>query len=344
MSEQPSLLTPILLTRNAALIVDHCIGVQAGDLCLVICDKNRWPEGEAIAGVALARGATPLLMDVSSEVASYYATHQRPEPPDHMAAAFAASTFVFGAADVEYCHLLGHTEKNQAAQAGGMQYVIVEEDMSSWTTTPEDIDLFVERTFKVTELVSKGRWVQVTTQKGTNTRFKLKPGRKVWSFAARTSERREAPIVPNYAESACVPWEGTMEGRAVIDGYIISVGADHRDDPVELIIKKGRAVEVNGGPASARLRAIMAAADENANNMAECGICTSHREKRSYEYEYGAPGHFSYGAWGTTHFAVGHSHTIGGEVHSKIHLDCQMFDTTVYVDDVCVMENGIYKF
>ena len=123
MSEQPSLLTPILLTRSAALIVDHCIGVQAGDRCLVICDKNRWPEGEAIAGVVLARGAIPLLMDVSSEVARYYATHQRPEPPDHMAAAFAASTFVFGAADVEYCHLLGHTEKNQAAQAGGMQYL-----------------------------------------------------------------------------------------------------------------------------------------------------------------------------------------------------------------------------
>ena len=59
MSEQTPLLTPILLTRSAALVVDYCIGVQAGDLCLVICDKNRWPEGEAIAGAVLAarRGA-----------------------------------------------------------------------------------------------------------------------------------------------------------------------------------------------------------------------------------------------------------------------------------------------
>jgi len=344
MSIQPPLLTPILLTRSAELIVDHCIGIQGGDRCLVISDKNRWPEGEAIAGVILARGATPLLMDVSSEVALYYATHQRPEPPDHMAAAFAASTFVIGVADMQYIHLLGHTEKNQAAQASGMQYVLVEEDMSSWTTTLEDIDLFVERTFKIAEMLRKGKWVHVTTQKGTDAKFKLKPGRKVWTFAAKTSERREALIVPNYAETACVPMEGTMEGRAVIDGYIISVGADHRDDQVELVIKKGRAEEVNGGPAAARLRAIMEAADENANNMAECGICTSHREKRSYEYEYGVPGHFSYGAWGTTHFAVGHSHTIGGDVQSKIHLDCQMYDTTVYVDDECVMENGEYTF
>ncbi|MBU05795.1 MAG: hypothetical protein CL877_07580 [Dehalococcoidales bacterium] len=343
MSVQPALLTPILLTRSAALIIDHCIGVQAGDRCLVVCDKARWPEGEVIAGVVLARGATPLLLDVSNEVARYYVTHQRPEPPDHMAAAFAASTFVFAVADAEYCHLLGHTEKNQAAQAAGMQYVVVEEDMSSWTTTPEDIDVFVERNFKVTELLRQGKWVHVTTQKGTDARFKLKPGRKVWNFAAKTSERREALIVPNYAESACVPWEGTMEGRAIIDGYVIGVGPDHRDDPVEFIIEKGRAVEVNGGDGAAKLRAIMEAADENANNMAECGICTSHREKRAYEYEHGVPGHFSYGAWGTTHFAVGHSHTIGGDVHSKIHLDCQMYDVTVYVDDVCVMENGDYR-
>jgi leucyl aminopeptidase (aminopeptidase T) len=257
-----------------------------------------------------------------------------------MAAAFAASTFVFSVADVEYCHLLGHTEKNQAAQARGMQYVLVEEDMSSWNTTPEEIDRFVERTFRVTELLRKGRRVTVTSPKGTDATFQLKPGRKVWNFAAKTAERREALIVPHYAESACVPLEGTTEGRAVIDGYLIGIGPV--SEPVELIMRRGRAVEVNGGTSAARLRALMAAADENANNIAECGICTSHKEKRAYEYD-GPPGHFSYGAWGTTHFAVGHSHTIGGDVFSKIHFDCQMYDTTVYIDDVCVMERGEYR-
>ena len=238
--------------------------------------------------------------------------------------------------------MLGHTEENQAAQDTGMQYVIVEEQMSAWNTTREDIDAFVERTRRVTELLRNGECVRVTTARGTDVRFKLKPGRRVWAFAAKTEDRREAPVVPNYAESACVPWEGTMEGRAVIDGYIIAIGSDHRSDPVELVIKKGRAVEVNGGVGAAKLRATMEAADANANNMAECGICTSHKEKRPYEYDL-TPGHFSYGGWGTTHFAVGHSHTIGGDVYSKIHLDCQMYDTTVYVDDMCVMDGGVYK-
>lgn len=342
MAKQPTLNTSILLTRAADLVVGYCVEVQEGDKCLVISDKSRWSEGEAIAGAVLARGGIPLLLDVSSEVAQYYATNLRPEPPDHMAAAFAASTFVFGAANVQYCHLLGHTEKNQAAQAGGMQYVLVEEDMSAWTTTREEIATFFERTVKVTELLNVGKAVHITTEKGTDVRFQLKPGRKAWTFAAKTTTRREAPIVPNYAESACVPWEGTAEGRAIIDGYIISVGSDHRSDPVELVIKGGRAVEVNGGDGAAKLRAIIEGADENANNIAECGICTSHREKRPYEYD-DEPGHFSYGAWGTTHLAVGHSHTIGGEVHSKIHLDLQMYDTTVYIDNVCVMENGVYK-
>lgn len=332
--------SPILLTQAANLAVRHCAQVAKDDRCLIVCDKSRWSEGEAIAGAVLALGGIPLLLDVSSEVARYFTTHQRPEPPDHMAAAFAASTFVFSVAEVEYCHMLGHTEKNQAAQAGGMQYVVVEEDMAGWTTTPEDIDVLYERTLKVTDLLRKGKTVSLQTAKGTNVRFQLKPGRKVWNFAARTAERREALIVPNYAESACVPWEGTAEGRALIDGYIIGIGPV--SEPVEFIIKGGRAVEVNGGVSASKLRAIMTAADENANNIAECGVCTTHKEKRPYEYD-GKPGHFSYGAWGTVHLGIGHSHTIGGDVHSKIHLDCQIYDATLYVDDVCVMENGSYR-
>lgn len=333
--------SPVLLTRAADLVVRTCTEMPAGSKCLIVSDKSRWAEGEAIAGAVLAHGGNPLLLDVSAEVARYFATHQRPEPPEHMAAAFAASNFVFSVADVEYCHMLGHTERNQAAQAGGMQYVLVEEDMATWTTTPEDIDTFVERTFRVTALLRQGKWVTVSSPKGTNVRFQLKPGRKVWNFAARTAERREALIVPNYAESACVPMEGTAEGRAVIDGYVISIGPV--SEPIEFVIRQGRAVEVNGGISAAKLRATMAAADENANNIAECGVCTSHKEKRPYEYE-GKVGHFSYGARGTTHFGIGHSHTIGGDVFSKIHLDCQVYDTTVYINDTCVMEHGEYKF
>lgn len=328
------------LLRGAALAVDDCAGVTAGDRCLIVCDQTRWAEGEALSAAILQSNGLPLLIDVTPEVERYYATRLRPEPPDHMAAAFAASTFVFSAADVEYCHLLGHTEKNQAAQAGGMQYVLIEEEMASWATTPEDVEVIAARTQKVTELVRHGKWISITSPKGTDVRFQLKPGRKVWNFAVKTAERREALIVPNYGESACVPWEGTTEGRAIIDGYLIGIGPV--SEPVELVIRGGRAVEVNGGASAQRLRELMAAADENANNIAECGICTSHREKRAYEYP-GEPGHFSYGAWGTTHLAVGHSHTIGGDVHSKIHLDCQMYDTTVYVDDICVMEGGEYR-
>ena len=329
------------LTRAAELTVKHCVGMPKGALCLVVSEKARWDEAEAVTESVRRHGGTALILDVGYEVERHFATHQRPEPPDPMAAAFAASNFVFAVADPEYCHMLGHTEKNQTAQAGGMQYVLLEEDMASWTTTEEDIDTFVQRTYKVTDMLRKGKGVTITTAKGADFRGQLKPGRKVWNFAAKTSERREAPIVPNYAESACVPWEGTSEGRAIIDGYVIGIGPV--SSPVELVIKKGRAVEVNGGEDAARLRAIMAAADENANNIAECGICTSHKEKRPYEYK-GKPGHFSYGAWGTTHLAVGHSHTIGGDVHSKIHLDVQMYDTTVYIDDACVMERGRYKF
>jgi leucyl aminopeptidase (aminopeptidase T) len=133
----------------------------------------------------------------------------------------------------------------------------------------------------------EGRTMEGVQPKGTDATFLLKAGRKVWNFAAKTAERREALIIPHYAESACVPLEGTTEGRAVIDGYLIGIGPV--TEPVELVMRQGRAVEVNGGTSAARLRALMEAVDENASNIAECGICTSHKEKRAYEYD-GPPG------------------------------------------------------
>jgi leucyl aminopeptidase (aminopeptidase T) len=341
MSSHPVLDSPILLARAAALVAESCAPVAPGDNCLIVTDASRRMEAEALVGAIHSRGGVPLLLDVTCEVAKYHQTKMRPEPPPPMAAAFNECCYVFAVADVEYNHLLGHTARNQAAQDKGMQYVVVEEDMWTWTATPADIDACYERNRRVAELLRQGKWVLVTTAKGSDLRFKLKPGRKVWSFGARTSNRREALIVPHYGESACVPEEGYSEGRAVIDGHIISVGVVR--EPVEIIVRQGRAVEVNGGREAAQLRATMAAAGENADNIAECGICMSHLEKRAYEYP-GAPGHYSYGAWGTTHLALGHSKTIGGDVSCKIHLDCQMYDTTVHIDDVCVMEKGTYPF
>ena len=80
----------MLAIKGAQLVVD-CAGITAGKNALIMCDEARWLEGEALAGVCHAVGARPLLVDLSPQVAWYYANLKRPRLPRHLVAAMNAT-------------------------------------------------------------------------------------------------------------------------------------------------------------------------------------------------------------------------------------------------------------
>ncbi len=329
----------ILAIKGAQLVIE-CAGITSGKNVLIFCDKDRWIEGEALAGVCHAVGAQPLLVDLSSEVAWYYAHLKRPHLPAHLLAAMNAADFTLAAADNEFCHMVGHTDENRAAQNHGMRWVSVEDYMCEWKTDMADIDQFIARTHRITEMLSRCQAVRITTARGTDITARSKSGRQAISFVPKGGTKGE--IVPNYAESAMVPLEWSAEGRVVVDGIIVGLG-EMRRDPVTWEVAKGRIVNVIGAENANRFRQFLEESGENADAIVEVGIATSHVEKRAYEYT-GRPGHRAYGAWGSTHLGIGNGTAIGGEIRSPIHVDCQIYDTTVHIDGVNVMENGQYKF
>lgn len=331
--------TAALAIKGAQLVIELA-GIEAGHTVLIFCDKDRWLEGEALAGVCHARGAEPLLVDLSIMAGWYYANLKRPKLPAHIVGAMNASDFTLAAADNEFCHMLGHLDENRAAQNRGMRWISVEDYMCEWKTDMDDIELFIARTHRLTEMLTNCEQVRVTTARGTDVMLKPKPGVEAISFVPRGGKKGE--IVPNYAESAMVPLEWDAEGRAVIDGIIIGLG-EMRDDPVDCVIREGRITEVNGGANADRFRRFLEESGDNADAICELGVATSHVEKRAYEY-IGRPGHRAYGAWGTTHLGIGNNTAIGGEIRSPIHVDCQMYDTTVEIDGEAIMDRGRYLF
>jgi 2,5-dihydroxypyridine 5,6-dioxygenase len=329
-----------MLAIPGAQLVIELTGISSGNSVLILSDKLRWVEGEALAGECLAIGARPLLVDLTHIAAWYYTNLKRPKMPPHLVAAFNASDFTLAAADNEFCHMLGHLDENRAAQNQGMRWVSVEDYMCEWETSMEEIELFTARTHRLTEMLSNCEIVHVKTDLGTDLTVKRKPGVGAISFVPRGGKKGE--IVPNYAESAMVPMEWTAAGRAIFDGIIIGLG-EMRDDPVDCVIEDGRIVEVRGGRNAARFRQFLDESGENAEAICELGVATSHMEKRAYEY-LGRPAHRAYGAWGSTHIGIGNNTAIGGEIRSPIHVDCQIYDTTVVVDGEKVMDKGRYLF
>ena len=329
----------VLAIRGAQLVIELA-GIKAGNTVTIYCDKNRWLEGETLAGVCLAAGADPLLIDLTHLAVRYYADLKRPKMPPHLKAAINASDFTLAAADNEFCHMLGHLDETRAAQNAGMRWISVEDYMSEWQTSMTEIDRFIEQTHRMTKMLSECQRVRVTTQLGTDVTLKPKPGVPPISFVPKGGKKGE--IVPNYAESAMVPLEWTTEGRALVDGVIIGLG-EMREDPVDCRIEGGRIVEARGGENALRFNQFLKASGKNAEAICELGIATSHVEKRAYEY-LGRPGHRAYGAWGSIHLGIGNNTAIGGVIRSAIHVDCQIYDTTVVLDEEKVMEDGKYLF
>lgn len=336
----PKLLrSPILLARNAQLVV-QLSGISKGQSAVILSDAERWMEAEALAAQILTVGARPMLVDMTPEASQYYTDFKRPSLSPPLVAAMHAANYTFAAADNEFAHMIGHTDENRSAQNKGMRWVSVEDYMWTWDANIDEIERFMERTHKITEMLSKAREVRVTTRRGTNIVAKTKAERPALSFVPRGGKKGE--IVPNFGESTIAPLEWSAEGRVVIDGIVVGLG-EMRADPVTFTVKKGRVVEVKGGENADKVRRFIAESGENADAIAELGISTSHLEKRAYEYA-GRPGHRAYGAWGSVHVALGHNKTIGGDLKSAIHVDCQMYDATVEIDGVKVMDNGKYLF
>ena len=141
--------------------------------------------------------------------------------------------------------------------------------------------------------------------------------------------------VPDYAEAAIAPVEGTTEGVLVADANVQGWNFVLRE-PLRLTIKKGKINEVSGPEDYVgKLKALLAM-DENASNCAaELGIATSHTMTT------GLTGvSWEYGMAGTIHIAFGRNNDIGGKTLSKLHRDLMITKSTVWLDDVCVLENG----
>ncbi|MFH1088157.1 MAG: aminopeptidase, partial [Chloroflexota bacterium] len=140
--------------------------------------------------------------------------------------------------------------------------------------------------------------------------------------------------VPDYAEAAISPVEGTSAGVMVIDVGIVGWGPVFRQ-PVRCVVKAGRMTEVGGGEDAERLRKALTT-DENAPNIAELGIGTSHTIPRVY----GATRRDA-GVAGMVHIAVGRNNDIGGQTSSRVHADGLMTRATIDLDGQTVVRDGV---
>ena len=314
------------LVKGARLIVETCARVKPGEKVLVIADDKAYPMqmGGLVMDVANSIGAEAILAVMEPRKISGQ------EPPHAIAMAMAAVNAVIHITNGQG---MGHTNaRKEATDAGVRFYSMIEvpEDYFKREITSADIEHIKERTERLAEKMTKAHYARVKTPAGTDIAMSLE-GRQglalqpLWHVLGG---------LPDYAEAAIAPVEGTAEGTMVIDIGVIGWAYLLRQ-PIRCVVRSGMVVQMCDGEDADRLRKI-AATDENASNIAELGIGTSHTIPKIYRAT-----RRDGGIEGTIHIAIGRNNDMGGRTWSRIHADGLMDKPTVELDGEIVLNQGV---
>jgi len=309
--------------------------VRRGEEVMVVTDTSMDPLiWQAVMSVVRGKGADPTLMMYTPRA------HHTAEPTKAVAHALAgADICVFLTTTA-----LAHSEFSEHRGNKGillMEEATVEILTSAGCQLEEaDLEAILERERWVREFWMEGGDVHVTTPAGTDLKAKLvktdKRSARVRGILAPEGERRGAGTWP-FGECRCTPLEGTGEGKVVWD--ICGHAPPGRyGQPVELTVKAGRVVKIEGGKEADGVRRYL--------------------ETHGDENSYAAPAEISVGlnhkavimgtvrndkkALGTSHIAIGRS-DIGGTLVSATHFDGLMSRPTISVNGKVFIKDGVLQ-
>ena len=243
------------------------------------------------------------------------------EPPEAVAAAMRKVDAIFRVTDKTS---LTHSNARKEATAAGVRHYVLHPalaDVLKRGISPADLTLIKEHTEDIVQRLTRANEARITTPLGTDITMTLK-GREGVALHPMSL----VSSLPDYAEAAIAPVEGTAEGTIVADVAIVQ-WKYRLMQPLHIKVKAGKVIDVTGSKKEAERFAGLIAMDEHSANIAEFGIGTSHL----IQWEMHGTRRDA-ARIGTAHIAIGRNNDIGGKTWSRVHQDALMSNATVELD------------
>ncbi len=311
--------------RYARIPID--LNVRKGDEVLLLTDTDVEPlVYQSLAAAAYEVGAEAIISIITPR-----AMHGH-EPPKPIAEAMKEADVLICAASTA----MTHTEAVRAAMSRGVRYVsmpgITVETLTKGAATADYGEVY-RITERVADVLTEGEKIRVTSSLGTDISMDIN-GRKAFVLAGKF-EPGTIACFPD-GEAPIAPVEGTTNGTIVFDACIHGIGALR--EPVRLIVREGRVVEIGGGAEAQVLKGILEAhGDESSYLIGEFAIGTNSKARLTGNVSEDKKG------LGRVHIALGDNSTLGGRIRSKTHLDGVVLRPTVTVDGRVIVDGGMMK-
>jgi leucyl aminopeptidase (aminopeptidase T) len=315
------------LQEDAALVVDVCMSVEADDVVTIITDDAHRAQANAIAQVAVERGAWPVIMNNEAQVRRGVADTRFPmAPPRNLHTAMTSSDEVIIVTNLEWANRFAHVNAVKETCAANGKIASVEEGMGSWDLTPAMIEEATRRARVAMAALEGKKLCRVTAANGTDVTVSIE-GRPALEVTPIKKRGQMMGPVPLWAEVAFAAVEDRTNGKIVVDGVMLGIGLPGQvQNTITWTLENGRCVKIAGGAEADRLRSVIEGVS-GADVIGEFAFGTSERSP------FGSPS--EKGRLGTVHFALGDNHNAypGGQNVSTLHLDGVVLNASLQIVD-----------
>jgi leucyl aminopeptidase (aminopeptidase T) len=313
--------------RDAELVVDVCMSVEADDVVTIITDDEHDEQAHVVAEICVDRGAWPVIMNNEMQVRRGRADTRFPmAPPRNLHEAMVHSDEIIIITNLEWANRFAHVPAVKASCENNAKIASVEPGMGSWGLTVEGLHRAQQRAWDAMAALEGVERVRVTSPKGSDFTVTIKdrPALEVTSIKKRGQMMGPLPL---WAEVAFAAVEDGTDGTVVVDGIMLGIGLPGQvNEPITWTVEKGRAVRIEGGDDARRLREVIEGV-ENSDVIGEFAFGVSEVAP------FGTPS--EKGRVGTVHCALGDNHLAypGGQNVSSLHLDGVVLEATLEIVD-----------
>lgn len=315
------------------MVVQICMDIRRGENVLIVCDPTTAEIGQSLHIATQKRSDRVLLIVMPKS------RHHGEEPPAPVAALMRQQQVVIAATKYSLTHTRAARQalKDGAriATMPGMTFELYTE--GGMTADFQDVK---RRISNIANFLRRRRIINVKSESGTDVTFEV--NWRDWKLDDNGICNRPRMLTNLPAGKVFIlPKEGTMNGTIVIDG---SWDSTLIEEPVELIVEDGTVVDVKGGSLAATIRQsygevakkLKAKDRESVWTVAEFGFGMNpsarlvgnvlEDEKRM----------------GSCYFSIGDNSRLGGSSNAGIHVSGVLAEPSVWLDDSCLTEAGVF--
>ena len=298
------------------------LAVKKGETVLIITDVHKRNIGIMFHEKAQKLRAKSILVDIPP------GSTDGEEPPEAIAK-------LMKEVDVLVCPTsksLTHTDARRAASKKGTRTITLPGVTEEMLARAGNVDTqkMLKITNKMTDVLSIGRNVHITTPGGTDLRMSIN-GKKGIPDTGFVTEQGMTCNIPA-GEAFLAPVEGTAEGILVVDGSMGQSGIIKK--PIKMYVSKGFVTKIHGNREARSVRKQLAPFGKKGRNIAELGIGTNHRAKLTGKVLEDEK------ILGTVHVALGNNITMGGTCDVGSHLDGILLKPKLTIDEKVILSGG----